>query len=55
MWKLLNQFQKWRAARTSMDGVGSVLVWVAWVACLRGKSGIVGVGGTGDVLACVTG
>ena len=39
----------------SMDGVGSMLVWVVWVACWRGKSGIVGVGGMGDVLACVAG
>ena len=54
-WKLLNQFQKWRATRASMDGVGSMLVWVVWVACWRGKSGIVGVGGMGDVLACVAG
>ena len=27
--KLLNQVEKWRTIRASMDGVGSVLAWVA--------------------------
>ena len=27
--KLLNQVEKWRTTRASMDGVGSVLAWVA--------------------------
>ena len=32
--KLFNQFEKSRATRACMDGVGSVLVWVLY---LRGK------------------
>ena len=34
--KLLNQVEKWRTTRASMDGVGSVLAWVACVVHLRG-------------------
>ena len=33
------EFEKWRAIRSSVGGVGGVgdvLVCVAWVACLRG-------------------
>ena len=42
--KLLNQIQKWRATRTSMDGVGSMLAWVAhfdfWCASVGSVSGM---------------
>ena len=27
--KLFNKFEKWRATRASMSGVGNVLAWVA--------------------------
>ena len=39
----------WRA---SVGGVGGVLVWVEWLACLRGWQ--VSVGGVGGVLTWVT-
>ena len=53
---ILNQFEKWRVTRASIDGVGSVLVWVAWVAHLCGKrASMIGMGGVGDVLAWVKG
>ena len=31
----LFEFEKWRTIRASVGGVGSVLAWVAWMACLR--------------------
>ena len=30
------QFEKWRAIRASVNGVGGVLALVTWVSCLRG-------------------
>ena len=30
------EFEKWHAIRASLVDMGGVLVWVGWVACLRG-------------------
>ena len=40
------EFEKWRAIRASVGGVGDVQAWVLWVECLRGWHASVGdVGG----------
>ena len=45
------EFENWRAIRASVGGAGDMLVWVAFVACLRGWRA--SVGGVVDILAWV--
>ena len=48
------QFEKWRAIRASVNGVGGVLALVTWVPCLRGwHANVGGVDGLDSVLAWV--
>ena len=46
-----SEFEKWRAIRASVGGVGDVLAWVTWVVCLRGWRA--SMGGVGGMLAWV--
>ena len=53
--KLLNEIEKWCATHAGMGDMGSVILWVAWVTCLRGRYvSVVGVCCWGEVLAWVT-
>ena len=45
------EFEKWHAIPASMGGVGGVLAWVAWMACLHGWRA--SVDGMDGVLMCV--
>ena len=36
MHSVLTEFEKWRAIRASVGGVGGAITWVQWVAYLRG-------------------